>query len=174
MTKERAYIFLDIDGVLNKSSQWRRMYRLDTDCIRSFAFFVKRHWPSHAIVLTSSWKNGFDPMNRHAPHIAELLDCLKPYGMSVLAKTPVLDETDRSLEINAFIRQHHLEDHPCIVFDDDESLFQKTRLMDCCTAYFLDAAKGFTEQTGVVSKGSRILRWFGIGKEMSPASASRG
>ena len=158
---KKVYIFLDIDGVLNKSSQWKRMYHLDRNCIRSFASFAKQHYPSHSIILTSSWKNGFDPAGRHAPHIMELIDFLKPFGMTIIGKTPILDETDRSLEINTFILQHHLEGHPCIVFDDDESLFDRTKLLDCCTIHFCDATKGFDGQVGSSVRGSWLTRLFG-------------
>ena len=160
-TVGKTYIFLDIDGVLNRSSQWKRMYQLDMHCIRSFASFVNQHYLSHSIVLTSSWKNGFDPAGKHAPHILELIDCLKLFGMTIAGKTLTIDETDRSHEINTFILQHHLEGHPCIVFDDDKSLFERTKLLDCCTLHFCDARKGFDGQTGASERRSWLTRLLG-------------
>lgn len=53
------YIFLDIDGVLNRSSDWKKMYTLNTECIRRFADFVKHLKREVNIVLTSSWRTGF-------------------------------------------------------------------------------------------------------------------
>ena len=155
----KTYIFLDIDGVLNKSSQWKRMYQLDKNCINAFAAFVKYHYPNHSIILTSSWKNGFDPAGKHAPHILELLEYLRPFGMTIVGKTPIIDDEDRSIEINTFILQHHLEEHPCVVFDDDRSLFEETKLLACCTAYFLKASKGFDDQFGTATKRPWIRRF---------------
>lgn len=51
------YIFLDIDGVLNKSSQWKRMYSLDEECVKCFCSFVTQ--VSGLVILTSSWRSGF-------------------------------------------------------------------------------------------------------------------
>ena len=157
---KKAYIFLDIDGVLNRSSQWRRMYQLDRNCIHAFASFVNQRYPSHSIILTSSWKNGYDPAGKHAPHILDLIDCLKPFGMTIVGKTSIIDETDRGLEINTFILQHHLEGHPCIVFDDDESLFEQTKLLNCCTIHFCDATKGFYGLINSSGKRSWLTRLF--------------
>lgn len=49
------YIFLDIDGVLNTSSEWKRMYTLNANCIKNFSEFVKRTKTEVRIVLTSSF-----------------------------------------------------------------------------------------------------------------------
>ena len=51
-------IFLDIDGILNTRSSWRRMYQLSDSCVAEFASFAKRQ--DAKIVLTSSWRNGFE------------------------------------------------------------------------------------------------------------------
>ena len=37
---ESLYIFLDIDGVLNKKAEWRRPYALNSECIKCFCEFV--------------------------------------------------------------------------------------------------------------------------------------
>ncbi len=37
----KIFIFLDIDGVLNTASQWKRMYQLDDDCITRFMDYTR-------------------------------------------------------------------------------------------------------------------------------------
>lgn len=49
------FIFLDIDGVLNKESDWSKPFSLNSDCIRRFCEKNREA----RIILISSWKNGF-------------------------------------------------------------------------------------------------------------------
>lgn len=49
------FIFLDIDGVLNKESDWSKPFSLNRDCIRRFC----EKYREARIILISSWKNGF-------------------------------------------------------------------------------------------------------------------
>lgn len=36
MKKEIMYVFFDIDGVLNKKSDWKNKYSIDIDCVKVF------------------------------------------------------------------------------------------------------------------------------------------
>ena len=76
-------IFLDIDGVLNRRADWNRLYSLNDACIRSFLAFAKKRHAS--VVLTSSWRNGFDvkvPENSSEP-VRRLLKKLEAGGVCV-------------------------------------------------------------------------------------------
>lgn len=142
--KDKIFIFLDIDGVLNTSDQWKRMYQLDEKCVSRFAEYAKALHGDVRIILSSSWKNGFDPAGNHTPQIRQLLDQLSPYGLSILGKTDNIDEADRGREIGEYIASHNLKKANCIVIDDDASLF-KTSLPKNCKLLLIDADKGFPD-----------------------------
>ena len=166
MEQQRIFIFLDIDGVLNTSSQWKRMYQLDDECIARFSAYARTlAAPSRIrIVLTSSWKNGFDPAGRHSPQVQELLGKLAANGLSVIGKTESMESEDRAEEINEYIRKHALENNECIVIDDDPDIF-RSKLADNCTMLLTDARTGFktppplTDNTPCIAE--RILRFLG-------------
>ena len=143
MEHRRIFLFLDIDGVLNTSAQWKRMYSLNDDCIARFADYVHSLPSEEAkIILTSSWKNGFDPAGRHSPQIKELIEKLAVHGLSILGKTENDVSEDRAQEINDYIKKHHLEQQPCIVIDDDPNIF-RSELSGNCKLLLTDARVGF-------------------------------
>lgn len=139
---DHIYIFLDVDGVLNKSSQWSRMYSLNEQCIRRFSLYAKSLSKPILIVLSSSWKRGYDPAGHHSFYIKKLLDLLSSEGFSVIGKTNNDLHFDRAKEINDFITEHKLIGSECIVIDDDISLFQSSLLRNC-KLILTDETKGF-------------------------------
>ena len=57
------YIFLDIDGVLNCKADWNKPYTINNKCLDNFVKLCKdlsKKYGVVKIVLTSSWKEGFD------------------------------------------------------------------------------------------------------------------
>lgn len=144
MEDKRCFLFLDVDGVLNTSAQWGRRFYIDSGCFSRFAHYaVNLSAGKTKIILSSTWKNGFDPAGNHAPHIFDLLKRLQPFGLSILGKTETDEATwDRAKEIRDFIVSHGLQKSRCIVIDDDRALF-KTRLPLNCEMIFTDARKGF-------------------------------
>ena len=126
------YIFLDVDGVLNTASQWDDMYSFSDSCLENFFRFVESLNHPVKVVLSTAWRRGYDDVNgNHAPQIHELLSRLKRGGVEVIGKTGESQGFDRAEEINSFITEHHLQDFPCIVIDDDEELFQSPLLKNC-------------------------------------------
>ena len=73
------FIFLDIDGVLNKESDWSKPFSLNSDCIRRFCEKNREA----RIILISSWKNGFISSHneKNTPQIKELEAQLDRYGI---------------------------------------------------------------------------------------------
>ena len=140
----KIYIFLDVDGVLNTSDQWKRMYQLDKKCVSRFAEYAKTLKGNVRVILTSSWKNGFDPAGKHTPQIQTLIDSLASHGIRIVGKTLNREDGDRAQEINDFIIAHKLEQERCIVIDDDPDLFHAPLLNNCETVW-TDARKGFIE-----------------------------
>ena len=140
---KRTFVFLDIDGVLNLSSQWGRMYRLHDCCVKNFGEYIQSIGTQNCrIVLTSSWKNGWNYKGSHSRPILDLLQKLQPYGIRFFGKTESNAEDDRAKEINEYILSHKLQDVPCIVIDDDRSLFH-SKLLPNCKMLHVDASKGF-------------------------------
>ena len=138
---KRIFIFLDIDGVLNTASQWKRMYQLNDGCISCLNEYIRAlsTQGSVRIILTSSWKNGFDPAGHHTPQIQALIAKLK---VPILGKTENRADGDRAEEINNYIRSHKLEHEECIVIDDDPDLF-RSKLAGNCKLLLTDARIGF-------------------------------
>lgn len=103
------FIFLDIDGVLNKESDWSKPFSLNSDCIRRFCEKNREA----RIILISSWKNGFISSHneKNTPQIKELEARLDRYGIRIVGK--VCDNRYRD----------YLKEHPSIkeyvVVDDD-------------------------------------------------------
>lgn len=156
MEHRRIFLFLDIDGVLNTSAQWKRMYSLNDECIAHFADYVHSLPSDDAkIILTSSWKNGFDPAGRHSPQIKELIEKLAVHGLSILGKTENDASEDRAKEINDYIRKHHLEQQTCIVIDDDPSIF-RSELSNNCIMLSTDAHVGFQNPTKPSDEGDSL------------------
>ena len=50
-------VFLDVDGVLNKQSDWKRPFSLNDECCYWFNTLIK-DLPNVKIVLSSTWRNG--------------------------------------------------------------------------------------------------------------------
>ena len=157
--KKNIYIFLDVDGVLNTSDQWIRMYQLNHTCVSHFARFVKSLKADVRVILTSSWKNGFDPAGNHTPQIKELLNLLSTRDIPVVGKTETRADGDRAMEINDFITSHHLENEKCIVIDDDKNLFVSS-LAPNCSAIWTDAQKGFVSPKAKDLNKNRFIREF--------------
>lgn len=156
MEHRKIFLFLDIDGVLNTSAQWKRMYSLNSDCIARFADYV-HSLPSEdvKIILTSSWKNGFDPAGRHSPQIRELTEKLAAHNLTILGKTENDKSEDRAKEINDYIKKHHLEQQTCIVIDDDPNIFH-SKLSNNCKMLLTDARVGFQDPIKLSGEGDSI------------------
>ncbi len=135
------YIFLDIDGVLNKSSQWKRMYSLDEECIKYFCSFAKQ--VNGQIILTSSWRSGFvgTLSEENTPQIKALEKMLQIHGVKISDKTPILPGRKRDKEIERFLYLKESDDVTVdyIIIDDDRNEFGVV----CKKNYFTDSTQGF-------------------------------
>lgn len=101
-------LFLDIDGVLNKESDWNKgLYTLNNECIKNFIEYLGK-LQNYQIVLISTWRNG-DGINK-----------LKSY-FSIYDSTPNGGNKGRQREIEYYIKRHNIKDY--IIIDDDISLY---------------------------------------------------
>ena len=51
------YYFLDVDGVLNKKSDWKRPFTVNSECVRNFKRLMEQDKESH-VILSSTWRQG--------------------------------------------------------------------------------------------------------------------
>lgn len=136
------YVFLDIDGVLNKKEQWNRMHYLDKECIKNFCDFVNKISREDVyIILTSSWRRGFITTNNknNSPQIRQLEQMLGEYGVTIRSKTPLNRGAKRDKEIEKYL-EFVGDEVKYIIIDDDRMEFDKIRELN----YFTNAIYGFT------------------------------
>ena len=115
------YIFLDVDGVLNTETDWkRRVYSLRPSCVDAFCRLLNS-LQAPKVVLSSTWRNGIARDGTTAVHINDLLEALEPTGIKSLDKTGMAPDGSRSREIDHYLRRHPEEDY--IILDDDPNLF---------------------------------------------------
>ena len=111
-TKEKppSIIFLDIDGVLNRKSDWTRHGAIREECVRALSLLCCK-LSCHQIVLSSSWRAG---------DTSELQTALQEHELCIIGATPVSNKT-RAEEIAFYARREGIANY--LILDDDESLF---------------------------------------------------
>lgn len=133
------YIFVDCDGVINKEASWKTSpFFVDENCIQALAELV--HKLHTKIVLTSTWRAGFDPYGtNHSPQIQHLIDIFHIYDIEIDDITPVTGGKTRSEEIAFYVKRHAIEDY--VILDDDASLFSNDNRL-----YLVNPKIGLTEK----------------------------
>ena len=160
------YIFLDVDGVLNTEMDWKRPFTLNSKCISCFLEYMgylnEKHKHEVGIVLTSSWKTGFNSEGNHAVYIKELINAMAPEKIPILDKTEELDQLDRGRSVLNYCKTHNIKDY--IVLDDDKSLFKTAPELNI---YYTNASRSFTKEdvkkliNSDKSSWQRIMNLFG-------------
>lgn len=135
------YIFLDVDGVLNTTADWKqKVYSLNPKCIEIFRSLINK-LDNPKIVLSSTWRNGIARDGTTAIHIKDLLAALNNPGGGNIDKTAVSPDGIRSKEIDFYLRRHGRDKY--IILDDDPTLFElgnKTPHL-----YLINPEKGITQ-----------------------------
>lgn len=135
------YIFLDVDGVLNKQSDWKRPFSLNDECCYWFSTLIK-DLPNVKIVLSSTWRNGIARDGSRAAHIDDLMIRLKAAGIETIDKTAISPDGFRNKEIDFYLRRHPADSY--VILDDEESIFEEGKRTP--NLYMTDNVHGFTEQ----------------------------
>lgn len=133
------YTFVDCDGVINKETSWKTSpFYVDKVCVQVLAELVHK---LHAkIVLTSTWRTGYDPYGtNHSPQIQHLIDTFRAYDIEIDGITPVTAGKTRSEEIAFYVKRHAITDY--IILDDDASLFSNNNQL-----YLVNPKLGLTEK----------------------------
>ncbi len=119
-------IFLDVDGVLNKESDWNSKFCIDRKCVEVLSDIVtelSRHGTTAELILCSTWRAGKGEEKKKessAPQYEHLRSVLYEYGLIIHGATPI-SAKGRQAEIEYYIRRNDVSDY--IVLDDDISLF---------------------------------------------------
>ena len=133
------HIFLDVDGVLNTEVEWKMSYHLNFNCISVLNSFIELCKEDVYVVLSSTWRAGFDVKNGHTPQIQNLINRINP-RVKGFDKTPQSDK-GRQAEIEYYIRRNGVGKY--IVLDDDVSLFEKPGNLNL---YVTNAETGLTDK----------------------------
>ena len=132
-------LFLDVDGVLNKESDWRKPFTVNTGCLQCFAKLIEYDADPH-IILSSTWRVGYTNTGVRSERGNSLSQELENYGIVIEDCTPVSCKT-RQEEIEYYIRRHNILEY--VVLDDDESLFPFPKRLKL---YITDYKTGLTEK----------------------------
>lgn len=104
-------IFLDVDGVLNQLQK----YHVDRKCVKLLSGVVTS---DVRIVLTSSWRMGFDRnIDKCSEQVKKLRKIMQEYGIDVLYRTEKLG--DRREEVLSWLNGKNIDSY--VILDDDKS-----------------------------------------------------
>ena len=136
---KRRYCFFNVDGLLNKSSDWKKPFTINYGLVNFFCHFLSQN--NLIPILTSSWRIGFNGPGdeNNAPYIKELEEIFKEYGLKIYAKTPYLKGRPRDKEIERFLYFHKPLNY--IIIDGNPEEYERTG----SHVFFIDPETGFTE-----------------------------
>ncbi|MCR5670747.1 MAG: hypothetical protein K6G10_07045 [Butyrivibrio sp.] len=135
------YIFLDIDGVLNKESDWKIKYSIDKSCVnalKDISMLCEKQYGDIRIILSSTWKAGISK-DGSSIQIKNLQEALATVGLAIFESTPMSNK-GRQAEIEYFIRRNSVQHY--LVIDDDLSLFEEPKRLNLLVS---DYKKGLTK-----------------------------
>lgn len=133
------FYFLDIDGVLNKKSDWITPFSINSLCLKNFSKLIESDNNPH-IILSSTWRSGYTNKGIMSARGNNLSVKLEEYGLYIEDSTPITSKT-RQEEIEYYIRRHNIVEY--IVLDDDESLFPWPERINL---YLTDYNTGLTDK----------------------------
>ncbi|MCR4798117.1 MAG: hypothetical protein K5853_06665 [Lachnospiraceae bacterium] len=141
------YVFLDVDGVLNKESDWKIKYSVDEDCVRilgEIRRYALKSYKEVRVVLTSTWRAGLarDGSSLDTRQLQSLERCLDKEDIKIYGSTPVSGKP-RQEEIEYYIKRNRVEHY--LVLDDDPHLFPDPKSINL---YIPDYRLGLTRIDG--------------------------
>ena len=117
-------LFLDVDGVLNSysfynslSPEEKRTIPIDNSCLARVKRIVDAS--GALIVLTSSWRGGWDPDPARMELEGRILtDLFDKHGLSIYSKTPDTYPGNRAMEIIQWMKDQAKKIHKYVILDD--------------------------------------------------------
>lgn len=103
--KESLTVFLDVDGVLNKESDWAIPFSLNNECFLTLSRIWKEFEKQHILrlVLISTWRSGRE--KEHNTDSYEYLEStLKRYGIKISDVIP-LSNKGRQNEVEYYSKK---------------------------------------------------------------------
>lgn len=128
------WIFLDVDGVLNREEDWRFPFRLNSKNVRTFqaAYASLQNICNPSIILSSSWRRGWNAANQ-PDYLKEL--CRE---LPIAGRTPVSPSGDRGREIERYLARRGRPDSFVAVDDDPSGLERLPSLIVSSKTGFTD------------------------------------
>jgi len=162
-------IFLDVDGVLDSLQYWQTMdditkAPIDPDAVRRLKDLVGRAGEETEIVLTSSWRGGWEKDPEQCGAEGEILnDTLGREGLHILDKTPVLGLGTRPEEIRAWLDAYPGPVDSFVILDDADFRWEEAGL----TPYWVQTDFQFSglqdehveKALEILSRRPLSLRW---------------
>lgn len=112
-------IFLDIDGVLNRKSDWPNKFTFNETCFNNFVKLLMDLREQYncllKIILTSTWRTGYQESNEKI--FKPLTDKLRRINLRINGITPITANKTRQQEINYYISRNNVKHY--IILDDD-------------------------------------------------------
>ena len=141
-----AYIFFDIDGVLNTEDDWRKSkFSINRMCLNNFIDFINYLTDAYGqrprLIICSTWRRNMNhtgEKNSSAKSLVE--EIFSQHGLTIDGSTPVSSKT-RQAEIEYFIRRNDVKSY--IVIGDDPSLFPNPKDINL---YIPDYHTGLTKK----------------------------
>ena len=141
--KPLLYIFFDVDGVLNKESDWHNKVYVDPACVKVLGRIkdtLKQTYAEIRFVITSTWRAGVSKSGNDTKQIASLKEHLESVGIQIYDSTPISTK-GRQAEICYYIRRNGVNDY--VILDDDKSLFEAPEEINL---YLTDYKTGLVDQ----------------------------
>lgn len=132
------YYFLDVDGVLNKESDWHKPFTVNPICVSNFKELMHKDEDPH-VILSSTWRKGFTNTGVKSARADSVMTIFDEFGIRIEGTTPTSNKS-RQEEIEHYIKRNGIKEY--LIIDDDESLF--SRLADI-NIYLTDYKNGLTE-----------------------------
>ena len=142
---DTPYIFFDIDGVLNKESDWHvHHFSINDECFNVFKKIIDSltdiYKTEPKLITCSTWRAGFNNRNENGNTSSLLETKFKENGLTIDGATPISNKT-RQAEIEYYMRRNNVTSY--IVIDDDESLDDRPSEINL---YVPDYKKGLVKQ----------------------------
>lgn len=132
------YYFIDVDGVLNRESDWKKPFVLNPECMCNLKKLIDKDKDPH-IILSYPWRQGFTSVAAMNEKTEILVKLFQEYGMKLDGSTP-LSNKSRQEEIEYYIKRKKVKDY--IVLNDNERMFPRKNEINL---YLTDSGQGLTE-----------------------------
>lgn len=137
--RQSLTLFLDIDGVLNKTQDWKKGFVINSKCLVALCSLLERmskRYNSVDVVMSSTWREGLSDIIEDT-----VLRAILQIPRVRIAGTTPRGGPDRQAQIEYYIRRNNVEEY--MILDDDPSLFPDISRVNI---FLTDCNQGLTEE----------------------------